>query len=128
MRLMAMAMMLMVATCCLASETSYELSLDFSIDGKLIASPQVVVKDGVKSTIDLGGRFIDVMAKESPEDKRIVVSFWIGEMDGGARRILATPSAVVPPGRRVELRVMLDGRESGMNRMELAVTAREASH
>jgi hypothetical protein len=125
MRLVAMAMMLMAATRCLASETAYELSLDFSADGKHIASPHVVVKNGVKSTIDLDGRFIDVMVRESPDDKRIVMSFWIGELDGGLRKILATPSAVARAGRRVVLKVMLNDPESGMQQMTLAVTAQE---
>jgi hypothetical protein len=125
MRLVAMAMMLMAATCCLASETAYELALDFSIDGKHIASPHVVVKNGVKSTIGLEGRFIDVLVRESPEDKRIVISFWIGELDEGVRKILATPSAVALAGRQVVLKVMLDDAGSGMRQVTLAVTAQE---
>ena len=125
MRRVAMATMLMAATCCLAGETAYELSLDFSADGRHIASPHVVVKNGEKATIDLDGRFIDVMARESPEDKRIVMSFWIGEIDGGVRKILATPSAVVLAGRKVVLKVMLDDPDSGMQQMTLAVTAEE---
>ena len=125
MRLLAMVMMLMAATCCLASETAYELSLSFSIDGKHIASPQVVVRNGVKSTIDLDGRFIDVLARESPEDKRVVLSFWIGEIEEGMRKILATPSAVALAGRQIVLKVMLDERGSGMQQITLAVTAQE---
>jgi hypothetical protein len=125
MRLVAMAMMLMAAACCLASETAYELSLDVSIDGKHIASPSVVVRNGVKSTIDLDGRFIDVLAREDREDKRIVMSFWIGELDKGVRKILATPSAVTLAGRRVVLKVMLDDPGSGMQQITLAVTAQE---
>jgi hypothetical protein len=125
MRLVAMAMMLMAATCCLAGETAYELSLDFSIDGKHVASPHVVVKNGVKSTIDLDGRFIDVLARERPEDKLIVMSFWIGQLDEDVRKILATPSAVALPGKRVVLKVMLDDPGSGMQQVTLAVTAQE---
>ena len=124
MRRMVTAIVLMAATCCLAGETAYELSLDFSVDGKPVASPQVVVKDGVKSTIELEGRFIDVLAKASPDSTRIAMSFWIGKLDGGERKLLATPSVVAAAGRRVELKVLpdADGRKE---ELMLAVTARE---
>ena len=123
MRLIAAAAMLVVATGCLASEPDYELSLDVSINGEAVASPHVVVTNGVKSTIDLEGRFIDVVASETP--RGILVSFWIGELDGSVRKLLATPSGVTRPGRRLELKVIVDDQASDMREVLLGVVARQ---
>jgi hypothetical protein len=128
MRLAAMAMMLMATTCCFASETAYELSLVFSVDGKQVASPQVVVTNDVKKTIDLDGRFIDVLAHGGTDGKRIELSFWIGEVDGGERKIVATPAIVVLAGRQAVVTVNLDDHASGMKQVSLAVTAISSPH
>jgi hypothetical protein len=125
MRLVAMATMLMATTCCFASETAYELSLDLTIDGKHVASPHVVVKDGVKLTINLEDKFIDVLTRASPEYKGIDMTFWIGELKGGVRKIVVTPHVVAPAGQQAELRVSLDDQTSGMKRLTLIVLAQE---
>lgn len=125
MRWVAMAMMWMAAACCFAGESAYGISLDFSADGEHVASREIVVVNGVKSSVELDGRFIDVMAKEAPGEERVMVSFWIGEVEGGVRRLLATPSAVAKLGTRVVLKVMVEG--SGMREVALGVMVSERS-
>jgi hypothetical protein len=123
MRLATMTMLMMTATCCFAGDATYEIAIDFSADGQLVASPKVLVESGVKQTVDVDGRYIDVLASEKADDGRIVLSFWVGKVDGGTRKLLATPSAVVVVGRQIVLKVLVEDPTAGMREMALAVTA-----
>jgi hypothetical protein len=126
-RLATMVMMWMAAACCLAGEATYELAMDFSVDGTHVSSPRLVVKDGVTSTVEMEGRFIDVLVRGMPEGDRVAMSFWIGETAGGERRIVATPSAVTVAGMPVVLKVMVEDPRAGMRELAVGVTVEEKS-
>lgn len=122
MRRLAMTAMLMATTLCFASDRTYDLSLDLSVDGKHIASPRIVVAEGVKSSIQIDGKFIDVVARGTGRDQ-IDMSFWIGEVNGGLRTVAATPAVVAHEGQPAELRMSVQDPGVAMKELTLTVIA-----
>lgn len=125
MRFVSFVMLLMAATWCRADSRAFELSLDLTIDGRHIGSPRVVLEDGVKASIALEDKFIDVVARASPEFDGIDISFWIGETKDGQRKIVATPSVVTHPGQPAKLKVSVDDPASEIKQLTVVVTARK---
>ncbi len=82
-----------------ASTNGYELNINYSIDGRIIASPRVKIKEGARAlfTQVYKGKknFVEVTATENPldSDSKIHLAFVVGTFDRhGRKKIASNPS------------------------------------
>lgn len=90
-----------ISTSAFASTNGYDLKMDFSLNGKHISSPRVVVKAGDTATItqktDTEESFIDVVATEGSiqNHKGILMNFIVGVMDKNGQRVIKAKPQVL---------------------------------
>ncbi len=117
--------LILISSYSFASTQTYDLKIDLSINGKHIASPRMIVKDGVTSSMtqDSDGKrtFIDVIATE--QKSAILMKFVVGTISKiGEKQILSTPQILTVANEKAEVTV---GNQKESSEMNLSVIARK---
>jgi hypothetical protein len=107
----------------------YHLKMDLSIDGKKVASPGLVVREGAPASIteesSTGKSFVEVIAKEgSIQNHKGILMNFVVEYSGpnGERKILAKPQILAKENEPAQITVGENGQE-----MSLTVVAQRKS-
>lgn len=106
---------------------SYDLKLDYMVNGKRVASPAMVVKEGVTSTVfsetATGKSFIEVTPTKDMEDNKLKMKFIVGTIDEmGERTVLARPEMMIEENRMGKIST---GENEGTEDMTLSAFAKE---
>lgn len=106
---------------------SYDLKLDYMVNGKRVSSPQIVVKEGVTSTVFNdsadGKSFIEVTPTKDATDNKLKMKFAVGTIDEmGERTILARPEMMIEENRMGKITT---GENEGTEDMTLSAFAKE---
>lgn len=111
-----------------AATKSYDVKVDLSVNGKRIAAPSVVVKDGETVTVfqknELDETFIEVEAHEGMVQNRkgILMKFAVGTIDEfGERKIISRPQILAAENKLVEVTSGLTNNE----KVSLSVVAKK---
>ncbi|MFZ4403033.1 MAG: hypothetical protein ACOYOK_02930 [Pseudobdellovibrionaceae bacterium] len=102
-----------IGSTALASAKGYDLKIDFSLNGKHISSPRLIVKAGEvasisQTTANQEGFFIDVTANESAvqSHKGILMKFVVGVIEkNGQRTIKAKPQILAKENEPAQITV-----------------------
>lgn len=92
---------------------SYDLKVDLSVDGKIVSSPHLVVREGETGSItqDTDGKkiYIDVVAK-AHKPKGIEMSFQYGEiLANGEKQMISTPRIIALENEKASIQVAVKG-------------------
>lgn len=106
---------------------SYDLKVDLSVDGKLVSSPHLVVREGETGSIiqDTNGKkiYIDVVAK-AHKPKGIEMNFQYGEiLANGEKQTLYTPQIIALENEKASIQMAQKGEPVH----ELVVIAKKVS-
>lgn len=119
---------MLFATSAFAKEKGYDIKLELALNGKIISSPRLLVRDGEKAVInqkkDSEESFIEVVAKEgaSQDHKGIMMHFKVGRISkGGHRTIISNPQVLVSENKLATF--MISDKENGSEQLSLSVLA-----
>ena len=120
-----------IASSAFAYTHSYGLNIDLSLDGKLVSSPKMNVKEGQTASItqDSNGKktFIQVVALEQPTNGKaaILMKFVVGTISStGEKTILSTPQILTLENEKAEVSV---GSRKESSDLKLSVIATRKS-
>ncbi len=130
MKQLLLTLICLISVSVFANQKTFDLKIDFSIDGKHVSSPRIVVKEGEKGTItqDVDGyqTFIDVVAKEeqSPSGQSAIrMNFVIGKIAlDGTRKIVSQPQIISIPNEEAQITVGQSGKSETLSLSVIATT------
>ncbi|MBL7688366.1 MAG: hypothetical protein JNJ49_10045 [Bdellovibrionaceae bacterium] len=110
-----------------ATKAGYALKMELSMNGKVVSTPQLIVRNGATGSITEESAtqktFIEVTATEGSVQKRqgIMMNFVVGVIaKDGVRTVLSRPSILANENEKAEITIA--GKESGET-MALSVIA-----
>ena len=118
MRFLIFIMGLFISTSLWASTPGYDLKLELSLDGKVVASPRIVVQEGKVGTLtqESGDNkiFFEIVASEGEiqGNRGILLKLKIGLINNdGSRTIISQPQILAKPGEEAHITVGQDDKE-----------------
>lgn len=108
-----------------ASNLSYDLKMELTLDGKS-SSPRIIVTEGQKASIEevttSKHAFVEVIATSSKSDSKVVMmDFVVGTVDSaGTRTIVSNPRILAKENERAQITIQND---EGSGNLSLAVVA-----
>lgn len=129
MKQLILALGILLTTPSFAAVTNYDLKMDLSINGKKVASPRMIVKEGEKGSVSSKGdseeNFIDVIATKG-KGKSIMMDFKIGYVNkDGQRKIISEPKIIALQGEPAQIEIS-QGADKAHN-LSLSVTANKVA-
>ena len=119
---------ILLGTSALAREKGYDLKIKLAINGKLVSSPRMIVREGEKAIIsqktEREESFIEVIATEgaSQGHKGIMMNFKVGRISkNGQRIIISNPQVLVRENKTATFMVSDDKNEK--EKLSLSVRA-----
>lgn len=110
-----------------ASDSGYDLKVELSMNGKKPTQYQIIVKKGLKASIESqtpnDGNFIEVIANEGSiqNHKGILMDFLVGSIDqNGKRTVVSTLQVLANENEKAQITV---GNENGKEGLTLSVIA-----
>jgi type II secretory pathway component GspD/PulD (secretin) len=123
-----LAFCLFIGSTALASGKAYDLKLNVSIEGKIISTPRIIVKEGETGSITQDGAdgktYIEVVATEGSIEnhKGILMNFVVAKIGAdGKKQILGKPRILAKENERAMLMV---GDENGKETLSMAIVAK----
>lgn len=139
MKLTIALLLLFLSELTFASVHKFDLKIDFSLNGKHISSPQILLLEGEPSTIttntEAGKIFLTVTTmalrefkgadtKSLKNKKLIPLQFAVGKIDkAGNEKILSQPQLIAIEGQRATI---TEGTDKNKEEISIAVTATPA--
>lgn len=117
MKILGLAFLLAIGTA--SASTNYNLKFDLSLNGKHVASPRLITKEGETASIvqknDEGETFIDVVATKATNMKNaVLMNFTIGTIGkSGERTTLSKAQIIAKENKQATItQHESDGREN----------------